>query len=504
MRKLLALVLAILMLTAIVPMASAELDTTEQVEVIAYMMGDKPVGYDKVMEKVNEILLDKLNCTLTINFIGWADWGTAYNLLLTGNEPIDLIYSAAWASDKTYARKGAFMDLSDIVEEVAPTLWEMIPSEAWDYAVVDGMIYCIPTALVTYTGGGIIYREDLRKKYDLPIPDSIENMTIYQQGIKDNCPEMYANLDGGEVSHEVMRLDNFNLAMNNDTGMVIGSTQSAEEKASYAKYEKYISMDNEQFLEELRVAKEWADKGFWDKNLSSNPNDDVNGFFEQGMVALTYNGQNIDKWTGIYTRALENHPDWEVGFVPYGLKQGYAFISSPTQDATAVPITSKNPEHAIAVVQEIYTNADLFHLISYGIEGEHYTVNENGAYVAMDKASEFGTFAMNTWGWKNEELMLEGKSETSQQRDDMVAKLEAVEQVMPSQFSFDVSPVETEAASLKQVITQYLTPLRYGLTDDLDADLKTFFEKAEAAGLSKVQDEWIKQYEAYLAEQTAE
>ena len=50
---------------------------------------------------------------------------------------------------------------------------------------------------------------------------------------------------------------------------------------------------------------------------------------------------------------------------------------------------------------------------------------------------------------------------------------------------------------MEQVINQYLTPLRYGLTEDLEADLAVFFERAEAAGLSKVQDEYIRQYTEY-------
>ncbi len=500
MKKLLALILALTMLAAIPAIASAELDTTERVEIIAYMMGDKPVGYDAVMEKANEILLEKLNCTMTINFIGWADWGTAYQLLLTGGDPIDLIYCAAWASDKSYARRGAFMDLTDLVEEAAPELWEMIPSEAWDYAVVDNMIYCIPTALVTYNGGGVIYREDLRKQFNLPVPDSLENMVAYQQGIKDNCPEMYVNMDGGAVSHEIMRLKNFYLGYNSDIGMVIGSTQSADEVPSWTKVEKYFSAENEQFMEELRTAKAWADAGFWDKNLSANPSDDVNGFLEQGLLAVSYNGQNIDKWTGIYERAAQNHPEWDIGYVPYGLNYNYAFISSPTQDATAIPITAKNPERALAVVQEIYTNEELMHLISYGIKGVHYELDENGNYVALDKSSEFGTFAMSTWAWKNTEYLLEGKSDLSAKREEMIAKLDAANPILPITFEFNKEAYETEIAAIKQVVTQYLEPLRYGLTDDLEADVKIFLEKAEEAGLSKVQDAFIEQYKAFLEE----
>lgn len=502
MKRTIAILLALLMTVSLAPMASAE---TAPVEIVAYMMGDKPTDCDIVMEKVNEILLEKLNCTLSMNFIGWADWGTAYQLLLTGGDKIDLIYNASWASDKEYARKGAFMDLTDIVEEAAPELWEMIPVEAWDYATIStdsgDILYCIPTAYVTYTGGGIIYREDLRKQFNLPVPDSIENMTAYQKGIKENCPEMYANMDGGTNSHEVTMLDHLRLSYNADAGMVIGDTRDGSEP-SWAKCEKYITPGNEAFKEELRIAKEWADADFWDKNLATNPSDDVNGYFEQGMVAVTYNGQNVDKWSGIVARAAENHPDWEIGFVPYGLKQGYYFQSSPTQDATAIPITAQHPEKALQVVQEVYTNPELMHLISYGIEGVHYTVDpDTGAYVAAEASPRFGTFAMNTWAWKRVDFMLEGGASAT---DVIIAamrdKLAAATPVLPSAFSFDKSPVETEIASYNAVVTQYLTPLRYGLTNDIDADLNKFFEEAEKAGLSKIQDEFIRQYTAFCEE----
>ena len=101
MKKTLSLVLALLMMLSIVPMASAE---EALPEVVVYMMGDKPADCDMVMEKVNEILKKELGCTMSMNFIGWADWGTAYQLLLTGGNKIDLIYNASWASDKDYAR----------------------------------------------------------------------------------------------------------------------------------------------------------------------------------------------------------------------------------------------------------------------------------------------------------------------------------------------------------------------------------------------------------------
>ncbi|MBQ4580294.1 MAG: ABC transporter substrate-binding protein [Clostridia bacterium] len=499
MKKTLSLILALLMMLSIVPMASAE---EALPEVVVYMMGDKPADCDMVMEKVNEILKKELGCTMSMNFVGWADWGTAYQLLLTGGNKIDLIYNASWASDKDYARKGAFKDLTDIVEEAAPELWDMIPMEAWEFATLPtdngDVIYCIPTAYVNYTSTGIIYRQDLCEKYNLPAPDSIENAYLYQKGIKENCPEMFANMDGGTRSWEIMMLDNMFLHYEESTGIMIGSVKEEGETPSWAKIEKYISPDNEWFLQELKTAKEWADAGFWDRNLSSNPVDGASDYLVQGMLAMYYNGNNIDKFSGTNGSVLKDHPDWKVGFVPYGLKQGYVFYSSPTQDATAIPITAENPEMALKVMELIYTNEELHHLFAYGIKDVHYTVDENGSYVATEAASNFGQYAMNTWAWKRTDFFLEGAvTEEGKVVEEVRAKLAAATPLMPTGFSFDRAPVEAKVAAVEQVISQYLTPLRYGLTDNLEADLANFFEKANAAGLQEVQDEYIRQYTEY-------
>lgn len=504
MKKLLSLVLAIMMLLTVVS-ASAELDTSEQVEIIVYMMGDKPQDCDMVMEKVNEILLEKLNCTMSMKFVGWADWATAYNLLLTGGDPIDLIYSASWASDSDYARKGAFMDLTDLVEEYAPELWDMFPIEVWDYATITtdhgDMLYCIPTAFDNFSSTGIFYRADLCEKYNIPAPTSIENATAYQQGIKDNCPEMIPNMDGGTRSYEIMSLDRFYLDYNVDTGIMIGATDDPAVAPSWTNVERYVARDNEAFLNELRVAKDWADKGFWDRNLAANPIDSVGDYFNQGSVAMSYQGQNVDKWAGCMGTVKETHPDWKVGFIPYGMNFGYVFKSSPIQDATAVPITARYPERALAVVQEIYTNPELLHLISYGIEGVHYTLDEVGNYTALEGAANFGTYAMNTWAWKNSDLLLEGvRTEDNAAYYDMKDAMGEQKMILASGFTFDTTPVETELAAVGQVFTQYLTPLRYGLTNDLEADVAAFFDAAEAAGLLTVQDEYIRQYTEFCEE----
>ncbi len=52
---------------------TAELDTSEEVELVMYAISDRPAGQDVVDENPNKLLKEKLNCTLKINWLGWRN-----------------------------------------------------------------------------------------------------------------------------------------------------------------------------------------------------------------------------------------------------------------------------------------------------------------------------------------------------------------------------------------------------------------------------------------------
>lgn len=52
---------------------TAELDTSEEVELVMYAISDRPAGQDVVDENPNKLLKEKINCTLKINWLGWRN-----------------------------------------------------------------------------------------------------------------------------------------------------------------------------------------------------------------------------------------------------------------------------------------------------------------------------------------------------------------------------------------------------------------------------------------------
>ena len=55
-------------------------DTSEHVDLTMYLIGDRTPDFDEVYAKINEILEEKLNCSLNVEFLSWGEHDTKYSL----------------------------------------------------------------------------------------------------------------------------------------------------------------------------------------------------------------------------------------------------------------------------------------------------------------------------------------------------------------------------------------------------------------------------------------
>ena len=111
-------------------------DTSEHVDLKMYLIGERTPDFDAVYDKVNEVLEEKLNCSLSVDFLSWGEHGQKYSLLFSGGEDFDLIFTAtSWAHYEQTVAMNGFKPLSeDFIKTYAPDIWEVVPEEAWDQA----------------------------------------------------------------------------------------------------------------------------------------------------------------------------------------------------------------------------------------------------------------------------------------------------------------------------------------------------------------------------------
>lgn len=333
-----------------------ELDYSERVDLVFYLLGDAPAGLDRVEDKINEILLEKANATVDFQFSTWTDWGEKYKLQLTTGG-VDLIYTANWNSFGQLAQSGAFLPLDDLLDQVSPDYKAQIDPAALEGCRVNGKIMTIPCLWKQYTPAGIEYREDLREKYDLPVPDSIENLEAYLKGIQEKDPSQ------GLITQNPQGI----LAYEDDPVVGIGDSGYGQrvKMADPTKVEDYWFSD--EFVEDMKLLKDWADKGYWSRSILSNTTDAGEQYDNGQCVALVY-GMNPNKYATRVETWKADHPDWKTAYFAFGEAVGKVWSTTPTADATAITKDCKNPERAMKVLELLATDKDLNLLTQYGIE----------------------------------------------------------------------------------------------------------------------------------------
>ena len=478
------------------------IDTFEEVELQLYMLGNAPRDLELIQEKVNELAKKDLNCTVKFNYTSWSDTITKYNLLLSSGQDIDLLYTADWMYYNQYARKGAFMPLDELVPKAAPDLWKFVPENYWKAVKVGGKIYTIPATWKEYVPGVIVFREDLRKKYQVPEIKDIATLEIYLETIEKNestilpTEELVTDWGIGGPGFTAW-------------GPMFEQTHTSNFGVAYGLYNDYKNpsqlfnyWDSDEFVSDMKTLRRWQEKGFWSISALSakvTPPDE----FENGKVACIM-GSNPVKYATILSKVRTTHPEWEVSYLSVPEVSGYVEPVHPIHNGFAVPRNSSNPERAVAFYSKLVLDKKYNYLTQYGIEGINYKISDDGHYVMLGdtKTNGFTREAMNGWAWRNPQIQLFDKSFDSvlQMFKNFESAPIVVEENLLGGFIEDYSSYQVERTALYQVQNQYLVPLMGGFVKDVEAGVRNFREKAKSAGLEKIQAEFSKQWQSYCKE----
>lgn len=470
-------------------------------ELVVQLMADSPPDKDLVTDAINERLAEVAGATVKFQNLTWTDWQQKYRLLITSGEQVDVLYAANWADYATYARDGAYVNLNDLVPEATPDLWEAIPQSDWDGVKVGGDIYAVPDLKQSYSGAfHLIYREDLRQKYDTPPIDDLASIEAFFDAIKENEPSMYPVQKGGDSSF-----------INTLFQTMVAQELPASAYSTFMPQSSLIWMDFRNpradivppwqlpgYEEYLQIVKRWADRGYWGEDILAEKNISQD-LVEAGRSAAGGDGMNVDKVQKYIERMMVESPSWEIGELSWPLQAGFTIPSASQQDMSTIPRQSDYPEAGLRVIEAFLLDKDLQFLVHYGIEGTHYRITDDGKYEPIEGSNRFGLFGMNAWGWKNENILLQQQGGWGEEHYEYYQQYAEIS-VPNFGFAINRDPINAEITAISQIEEQYAYPLWSGLVDDIDAAQETLEEKLEEAGLQKVIDEYRRQFDVYLDE----
>ena len=454
-------------------------DLSEHVDLTMYLIGSEKAGHQKVMDALNEKLEEDLNCSLTVKYIGFGEFDTKYPLVLSGGEEIDLIYTSAWLNYAQMAEKGAYLPLEDLLPKYAPESTAETDMDALKQMDDEGHIYFLPSNHPSYSTYGFITRGDVMKEYGVT---EITNMDEYldfttmvnKDGVyKDSLSQSMHNLD------EYLLLGKGYYPLTGGTGSPYWVKPSGED--NYTVYNKIEIPELQDFLME---AQERCNEGAWSQSVLSNTDAYM---VKEGLSAATIH--NVDQWID-YAMAV---PEADLQYTNYASP---IYEGSIMQDAMAVPVTSKHPERALMVLEKLRQDESYYALLTWGIEGEHYELMDDGTIKIMNQDDYM--FENGTWGFRDDKfhrLQYGAPANAQQVKDDIAAN--ATENIFKS-YVINTEPIKNEYAAVQNAMTQYFDPLALGYVD-YESGKQDLEQALSTAGDDKCKEELQKQVDEFVA-----
>ncbi|BCS82086.1 ABC transporter substrate-binding protein [Anaerocellum diazotrophicum] len=468
-------------------------DLSKPIKLVIYMVGNKPDDLEMVLKEANgKYFKPKLNTTIEVRFIPFADLQNKYSLILAGGEQCDIIYTANWCYYAQEAAKGAFRELTmNWIKKYMPQTYKSQDPASWEQMMINGKIYAVPknsSPPVNYKF--VVIREDLREKYKLP---KITNVATYEKylftvaqkekgiqalGVAGNNWELRQVLC--KQLNKIWNIDesyDFYYKMNNKPDAPASS-------------EIFYLFTSPYFKEYVKRMVTWAAKGVWPKNAINNtisPSD----LFAQGRAA-SYVHNFAVFGSG---KRLEEAKLGKAGY--YDLTPDIKFKrASFANDAFAITRKCQYPERAALVLDMMKNDKNLNLLLIGGIKGVHWIEKPGNLYARGPRADKY---SWNTWGWALTRPDLPQDAEASAVQRAMEKSIGA--RAIPTQtdgFVFDERPVKAELAVINSLRDEYVPALELGMFGNkTDEKLKEFEQKLKKAGLEKVLKEVRRQFDEY-------
>lgn len=444
-----------------------------------YGIGTAQPDQQAVENAVNQYLKEKtkLNITLKLKPIDFGSYDQKMNVVIAANEDMDLIWTTgSWLLKyNENVKKGAFLALDDLLPKYAPkTFNDMMPARFWNdvKADLDGKIYAVPNYQIAATSWGLVFQKRFVDKYhfDVSSVKTLQDLEPFLETLKKNEPDIIpfaAQTPGGVNSDPNLR-------------DYRGMTYNIRDP-----YTLIFKQGTPQYKAQLELLHSWYEKKYIYQDVATVK--DWTQFMQKGNVAV-FTDSTFKPGNEVEMKTVDG--GYDVVMQPLTKP----FFTGITSTMTAVSKTSKNPKQALMLLELVNNDPAFYRLLSYGIEGKHYSAQDN--YYAAVPNSAYAPGIDWVFGNQFNGLVRKGQPSDVFER---TKKLNESAEVSPlTGFTFDDSALSTEVAAVNAVNSEYKIPLESG-TSNPAIGLPKYLDALKKAGQDKIDAERAKQLAAWVA-----
>jgi putative aldouronate transport system substrate-binding protein len=441
--------------------------------------GGKADDMEEVMNAVNAITVPEIGVEVEFKAYEFGQWFQQYSLFLSGTEDVDIL--ANYGGYLNAVSQGAAYDMTDLIQEYGQDIIAR-EGEYLKSGEIDGHQYAVPIYAGYSWTMGMIYRQDIVDA--LGLTEEAANATTLEAwepilaAVKENYPDMtpYVLNNGTTAS-------NFKYGTWDDLGNFYGVLMDPTSDTQVANL-----FETDEYAHLCSVMHDWYQKGYCDKDIQTQT--DSFTVLTKNDAAFCTLGQ-ADFNTAFYQSTTCNKP---MGVTLFGDQVARTYNNV----CYTIMSNTEHPEAAMKFMNLWMSNEEVGTLISYGIEGKHYVLDENGmgkypdgvdaGSVTYHLGSNLSNINRILWETENPDypdLLVQHNT------DDKKSKALG--------FSFDTEKVTNEITQLDNVCSKYQAGLETG-TLDPEQFLPEFNAALKDAGIDTVLAEKQAQLDAFLAQ----
>ena len=459
-------------------------------DIVCMSSGKNEPDITDVENAMNEILEEKLNCNVDLTFIAYANYADQISLLLSSGEDADLL-PVYLIPLSTCANAGQIMPLDDLIDQYGQGIKDQL-GDYVDCGRIDGVLYGVTTARDLANSQGFAYKVDVAEEvgFDADSIETLDDLETELMKVKEANPDMWpVAVSAGE------NIRNWGWDPLGDDTVNLGVLVDPTDPTVSNLYESdlYKDLATEMY--------NWMQEGLIQADAVNTT---------ETATTLMTAGTAFGYFTNLkpgYAEENSSSLGYEIAVVD--IIPALACTNNVSRATWTISSGCDNPEAAMKVLNELYTNPELSNLYMYGIEGVHYKVlEEGGASNGQDiitwadglDASTSNYAKSGTWIMPNQFIgnVWEGSAPDvwDQQREfnDTAQKSAAFG------FTYDSLPVTNEVTACTNVVSKYHKALLCGALDPATT-LDQFNEELYAAGLQNIIDEKQTQLNAWLETQ---
>lgn len=429
----------------------------------------QPDNYAEWQAHVNEYLEEKIGVHLDVQVIPWGDWDNRRNVLVKTGGNYDILFT----DFKTYASDvelGAFMNISELIPECAPELYEMIPEDYWRASSVKGELYAVPTLKDSSMTQYFIWDQAMLDKYDLDVSD-LHTLADIDEPLRtihegENEPVFILNQNG------VIPILNVYDQMG--TGLPAIGVRYDDESATVV-----ATLEQPDVKENLSILHQWYNEGIINSDAAIHP--------EDSSAKICSFGQG---WS------LAAKTTWgpTMGIDALAVQWGDTIVSNDTVRGSLNCISSScdHPEKALELLQLANTDTHFRDMLYYGLEGDNFEYTADGK---VEKKNDDWSMAGYTQATFFNVSQL--STDTVNQWDEVRELNEQASASVLLGFDLDTTAVNDSIINCVEIYNRYKSELLTG-TKEPEETIEKMMQEMRAAGFDDILNEAQRQVDEFM------